>query len=114
VAYRQGVNRLRHGIIRNLTPHELNRGYVFISKDKALTEILDINNFDVQIGKEVIRSRKIDVSGRVHIPRKFLANIGTARQVRIGLATDIGIKIMPLNLNESDEEDRGHYDKPGR
>lgn len=87
MASNQGVKRLKQGIFRHLKPHELARGYVFISMDKRLCEILDIKDFEVGIAGEICPSRKIDSYGRVHIPRHLLKNIGITEEVHIRLVS---------------------------
>ena len=87
MGYIQGVTKLRQGVVRNLTPHEVKRGYIFISKNRALSKVLDVNDFEVEIAGRLYPSRKIDVSGRVHIPRTFLETIGAIQKLRIELVS---------------------------
>jgi hypothetical protein len=94
MGYKQGVSRLRNGFIRCLTRHELNRGYVFISNDKRLDEVLDTKDFEVEIGGQTFPKRRLDVSGRFHVPRKVLENIGTAQKLRFHLASRQMLKIQ--------------------
>ena len=94
----QGVKRLYKGIVRSLYPHEIIRGYIFISKDKLLPMILDTNDFKVTIRNQVYFSRRIDVSGRVHIPRLLLRTIGTQQLLRIMLISRKEISIEPLEI----------------
>jgi len=85
MAPNQGVKRLKQGIFRNLSPHELARGYVYISMDKNLDDILDTNDFEVEIAGEVCSCRKIGSYGRVQIPIRLLKHIGTTGNMRIKL-----------------------------
>lgn len=93
MGHRQGVNRLRNGFVRCLTPHELNRGYVFVSNDKRLTEVLDTKDFEVDVEGQTFTKRRLDVSGRFHVPRKILENIGTAQRLRFSLASRQRLKL---------------------
>jgi hypothetical protein len=94
----QGVIRLKQGIVRNLTPHELARGYLYISQDKHLREILDVDDFEVAMGGEVCSRRAIDSYGRVQIPVRLLRDIGTARKADIVLVSRKRLNIAVANL----------------
>lgn len=93
---RQGIRRLNQGIVRRLTPHELKRGYIFISNDKHLSEVLDIENFEVEIAGRLYSSRRIDVSGRVHIPLVFLRTIGAEQKIQIDLVSQKKVRMKLL------------------
>jgi hypothetical protein len=93
MGYRQGVSRLRNGFVRCLTPHELRRGYVFVSNDRRLAEVLEANDFEVEIAGQTFPRRRLDVSGRFHVPRKVLENIGTSQELRFSLASSQKFKI---------------------
>ena len=93
MATRQGVKRLREGIKRSLTPHELARGYVFISNDRHLDEVLDTHNFSIEVEGLSFPSRRLDVSGRVHIPRQYLENIGMENNIGITLVSKNKLRI---------------------
>jgi hypothetical protein len=101
---RQGVKRLREGIKRPLTPHELARGYVFISNDKHIDEILDTRNFSVEVEGLSIPSRRLDVSGRVHIPRQYLEKIGIQNNIGITLASKNKLKIDVFRVGKAHYE----------
>ena len=68
----QGKIRMKAGITRPLTRHEFSRGYIYISKDKTLSDILDVENFTAEVIGVPFHNRRIDVSGRLHIPPKNL------------------------------------------
>ena len=85
------ARRLLAGVTRPLTRHEIARGYVYVSQDKGLGIALDAW-FSVEVNGKVFDDKRIDVSGRVHIPRAFLEALGdspvtikiiTRRQLRI-------------------------------
>ena len=59
------------GITRALTLHEIARGYIYVSQDRKLKEILDTTEFTVRIGNTKLENKRIDVSGRVHVPRSL-------------------------------------------
>jgi len=59
-----------------LTPHERSRGYVYVSKDAAVNEILDVNCFIAEVVGKSFPNRRLDVSGRVHIPKTQLDALG--------------------------------------
>ena len=86
MGYNQDVNRLSKGFVRCLAPHEIKRGYVFISNNKNLPTILETNDFEVEIGGTTFPSRRLDVSGRVHAPRRILESIGATQKLRFSLA----------------------------
>ena len=98
----QGKNRLKRGIVRYLTPHEIKSGYVFISLDKHLSDILDVTDFEVHIFGRVFESRRIDVSGRVSISAILLKDIGPRRSLRIKRITRKRIDMDVLSVVEND------------
>ena len=93
MGYRQGASRLRNNFVRCLTPHELKRGYVFVSNDERLAEVLDTKDFEAKIEGQSFPKRRLDVSGRFHAPRKVLENLGTAQKLRFSLASKQMLKI---------------------
>ena len=97
MGYNQGVSRLRGAFVRSLTPHEVKRGYIFISTDKNLPTILETNDFEVEIGGAIFSSRRLDVSGRVHVPRRILESIGTVRKLRFSLVSRQMLRIEPVS-----------------
>ena len=92
---RQGVRRLRKGITRTLTRHELNRGYVYVTQDRELPEILNVKNFAVEIDGTLIEGRRISVSGRVHVKKGILGGIGTSSPVTIRVVSQRMLEIKP-------------------
>ena len=84
---RQGRKRLEQGITRKLTRHEIARGYVYVSQDRDLSDVLDVNNFTVIFDDTVVSNRRIDVSGRVHISRRLLTKVGLGRPITIRLTS---------------------------
>lgn len=93
MGYRQGVSRLQNSFVRCLAPHELKRGYIFVSSDKHLAEVLDTENFAAEIEGQTFPKRRLDVSGRFHVPRKVLEDIGTSQSLRFSLASRRNLKI---------------------
>ena len=91
----QGIRRLRKGITRTLTRHELNRDYVYVSQDRELPEILDAKNFAVEIDGALIERRRISVSGRVHVKKAILGGIGTSTPVTIRVVSQGKLEIKP-------------------
>lgn len=83
MAARQGLRRILEGVTRTLTKHELERGYVYVTLDKALHEAFDVTDFTASLNGQPFEHRRISVSGRVHIPTGVLKAIGTETQVRI-------------------------------
>lgn len=71
------AKRLLAGVTRPLTRHEIARGYVYVSKDMGLGVALDAL-FSVDVNGRVFENRRVDVSGRVHIPRAFLEALGSS------------------------------------
>lgn len=72
MAARQGIKKLSAGIERALTAHEFARGYVFISLDRDLNDILNVDDFTATVDGVDFPGRRISSSGRVAIPRSFL------------------------------------------
>jgi len=97
MGYNQGVSKLRGGFVRSLTPHEVKRGYVFISNDKNLPTILETSDFKVEIGGRSFFSRRLDVSGRFHVPRRALESIGTGQKLRFSLVSRQTLRVEPVS-----------------
>ena len=88
----QGLNRLLAGVTRPLTPHEMIRGYVYISQDPTVGDSLG-SPFEVDVNGIIIEAKRLDVSGRVHILRKYLEPVGPPRTVTIRLAAPKRLEI---------------------
>ena len=82
-----------------LTRHELNRGYVYVTQDRELPEILDVEDFSVEINGTLIESRRISVSGRVHVRRRILEAIGTSTPVTIRVVSQ---KMLEIKTHADD------------
>lgn len=89
MARHQGKYRLQRGVTRPLTLHELDRGYVYISRDKALIDILNVDDFTVEVDGASFYNKRLDVSGRVHIPKQALKDISDGV---------VNIKVVSRNL----------------
>ena len=77
-----GVERLTNGFERFLNKSELARGYVFITNDKRVEELFDLNNFEIDFDRHRFEGKRLDVSGRVHLPRSLLEAVGTDTKLR--------------------------------
>lgn len=88
-----GIIRLNRGVKRPLTRHEIARGYIYVSRDKHLNDLLNIENFTVEIAKQTITDKRLDVSGRVHIPRTILEAIGLKQHITIKVASKTKLAI---------------------
>lgn len=93
----QGIKGLKLSIVRTLRPSELARGYVYISMDKRLCEILDTKDFELEIAGEIYPCRKIDSYGRVQIPIRLLRDIGGREELHIRLVSQKRLKIGPVS-----------------
>jgi len=69
---KQGLNNLTKGFQRELTQSELSRGYLFISKDKEVIELLK-EGFNVFIDKVQLKNKKLDNSGRTVLGKQILS-----------------------------------------
>jgi hypothetical protein len=69
----QGYNKYTQGYSRYLTKSELDRGYLFISKDKKINSI---PNLTVRIDDELY-TKPIDSSGRIFAGAPILQKIGS-------------------------------------
>ena len=85
--HEQALRRLSKGIERDLTPHEMRRGYVFISNDRSVPRVIDDQYLDVEIARHLYPSRRMGVSGWVHIPRRFSYIAGLAQDLRIEIVS---------------------------
>lgn len=82
----QGLFRLMKGIERSLTASEVSRGYLFISKDKAVQKLLG-KNFSVKICSEILEKQNIDGSGRIIIGKTYISKLKN-REFKIILETE--------------------------
>lgn len=62
----QGFKRLKNGITKTLSKSETDRGYIFITLDKAVVKQLG-KNFSIKVGGEKLVNKNADSSGRVYI-----------------------------------------------
>lgn len=90
---KQGRDRLIEGATRPLTRHEVARGYVYVSTDKKIGEVLDVSSFSVDLNGTVLTNRRLDVSGRVHVPKRLLECIGLEKPVTVRLVSNDLIEI---------------------
>lgn len=92
----QGTHRLTAGFTRRLTHSELKRGYVFISNDKSLPDVLDTQNFEVDIEGQVLPKRHIDGSGRILVSRDLLKGTKPEHLWSFQLASRTRLKLTPV------------------
>jgi len=79
----QGLNRLSNGVKRKVTASEVNRGYLFISKDKSVEGLLG-EEFDTIIYDQIFKYRSIDSSGRIYVGREIMKRLKN-RYIEINL-----------------------------
>ena len=60
----QGVGRIKNGIVRTFKIHEVSRGYVYLTMNKRLSEILDTEDFTAVLGDYRVMHRPIVNYGR--------------------------------------------------
>jgi len=96
----QGFTRLRKGIVRTIYPHEMRRGYLFLSMDRSLTKILDTSDFEVAVSGQVYPSRHLDAWGRFSIPAESLRRIGTSNEIRIAVSSKKRLDVQVLRTNK--------------
>ena len=66
----QGISRLRNGIERNITKSELERGYLFISKDRQIN-----SSCRFTLNWKLLGIRKIDSYGRIALGRSCFEDL---------------------------------------
>ncbi len=71
----QGYNKYIQGYSRYLTKSEIDRGYLFISKDK---KIKSIPNLAVRIDDKLY-TKPLDSSGRIFVRLSLLQKIGSKK-----------------------------------
>jgi hypothetical protein len=69
---RQGLRNLTNGYERKLTNSELSRGYFFVSMDR---EIVKLKELQVSVNGEKIGNKKIDCSGRISVGQETTASM---------------------------------------
>jgi len=82
---RQGVRRWKRGFTRRLTPSESRRGYLFISKDKAFSELIDVNRFEIDVEDCILPNRSLDSHGRVYLGLTLTQDLGSGTLLRFGV-----------------------------
>ena len=87
MARSQGLNRLLNGVSRELHKSETDRGYVFVTKDKAL---LDRCNYslDVTFNDKRLGTEKIDNYGRIFPKKELRHTLMRARKIHLELQDD--------------------------
>jgi hypothetical protein len=92
---RQGINRIQNGIIRKLNKAELTRGYIFLTRDLAIEEILRVSDFDVKIIGKTLNNRKLDKYGRFMVPRKLMENMNGQQHYKFSVLSK---KILEIDV----------------
>ena len=72
-----GVPRLEKRFRRPLTESEIARGYVYITRVRCLRKLFNPASFGIDFMGERFPDKRLDVSGRVHLPRALLRSVGT-------------------------------------
>lgn len=90
------VERLFKGISRLISPSELVRGYVFVSADKGISEHFRSNDFELDYNGHIMSGRRLDSSGRVHIPKSFIAELAAPKKVLVKIESQ-----WKLTISES-------------
>lgn len=91
-----GIKRYVNGFTKRLTNSERKRGYVFISNDKLLPDILDTQNFEVEIEGQILPNRHIDKSGRIFVSRNILRKIKPEALWSFKLISRTRLKLNPI------------------
>lgn len=89
------VSRLREGYIKHLSVSEVKRGYVFISREQQLHEVLCTKEFEVKIADKLIFARKIDKYGRIQVPCTILPEIRTNQPLYFVVVSKKRLEITP-------------------
>jgi len=80
----QGVARLRDGVLHTITRSEASRGYLFVSSDHLLEQVLDVHDFVLRFGSYDLPHRRIDSCGRVQVSKKvFHYRPGTRVEMKL-------------------------------
>lgn len=95
------LSRLRGGYVRHLSPSEVKRGYVYISREQQLHEILCTNDLELKIADKLIASRKIDRYGRIQVPCSILRELGTNQPLHFVVVSRNRLEIMPSEIDNS-------------
>jgi len=70
----QGVILLKRGSIRELTPSEISRGYIFITKDK-LARVMLGETFTCSIQGKAFNEKSIDSFGRIYAGKSITRSL---------------------------------------
>ena len=100
---RATIARWREGFIRRLCPSEVNRGYVYISRNKELQDLLCVDNFEVKIAETLLVARRIDGHGRIQIPCKLLRELGSNKLLQFEIVSKDRMEIVPIEDNQQSE-----------
>lgn len=79
----EGYNKLHAGYLRNITQSEMKRGYLFVSKDSAVREIVRNNSLELFIDGESYGMKCIDKHGRVLPGKNFSKYIKNKKTIYI-------------------------------
>jgi len=84
----QGYKRLSAGYDRKFTNSELERGYLFITRDAVIRKILDNRGIELVVDGKSYGVRKIDQFGRVSPGNNFKQYISNKKHLTIKFYED--------------------------
>lgn len=96
------LSKLREGYVKHLSPSEVKRGYVYISKEPQINEILCTNDFELKIADRIIVSRRIDRYGRIQVPCTILRELGTNQPLHFVVVSKNRLEITPSETDNSE------------
>jgi len=82
----QGLLRIARGIVRPLTRYEAQRGYIYLTRDRRLSEVLDTERFDLDFCGKLFPNRRIDKWGRFQASTTAIRAVPSGARVSISIA----------------------------
>lgn len=73
-------------VVRPLTPSEIERGYMYLSTDKRLSDVLDTERFDLDFCGKLFVNRRIDKWGRFQASTTAIRAVPSDARVSISIA----------------------------
>lgn len=70
----QGIRRVARGITRPLSKSEIDRGYVFLTWDRRIGELLEVDSFSVDWLGVQLECRRLN-RGRFQVPRSLVSGL---------------------------------------
>ncbi|NTU70981.1 MAG: hypothetical protein HGB10_04055 [Coriobacteriia bacterium] len=96
----QGIRRIQMGTTRNVWASELRRGYLFFTRDRRVTELLD-EQFDVDFLGHRLAGRRIDKYGRFQVPCRVLRSIEAGAPIRFEAVNRSLLRVVTLEQPEA-------------